>query len=120
MIEAISENENIFNNTDRFGGVSGLLKVDGDPVIISSQPIIYSDEELPIIGNLVCGRYIDSIEIAKLCEYSYQNIRIIDYENSPMGLHEGVNIVRQEQDTISGLIILKDINNDPVFVLEEY
>ena len=118
MIESISSNQILLDHSESISGVSGLIGLNDAPVMISSHPIIYSDEELPIIGTLVCGRYVDSIEMTKVCDYSYQNLKIIGYDETPIELEEGVNIWRQTPQTISGLVALSDINGNPFLVLE--
>ena len=99
-------------------GVSGLLNNNGVPMIVSSHPISFSDEEYQIIGTLITGRYIDSVEMMKLCDYSYQNLKFIYFEDSPGELGEGVTVWRQDEDTISGLVAVNDINGEPFLILE--
>lgn len=118
LFEEISGNQVLMDHSESKAGVSGLMSLGEAPVMISSHPIVYSDEELPVIGTLICGRYINSIELNKLCDYSYQNLKFIDYQETPIELEEGVNIWRQTPQTISGLIALSDINGNPFLVLE--
>ena len=118
LIEAITENRILLDHSESQSGISGLISLADTPVMISSHPIVYSDEELTIIGTLICGRYVNSIEMAKLCSYSYQNLKIIDYDETPIDLQEGVNVWRQTPDIISGLLAINDINGNPLLVLE--
>ena len=118
LIEAITSHQILLDHTESQSGISGLISLADVPVMISSHPIVYSDEELPIIGTLICGRYVDSIEITKLCAYSYQNLKIMGYDESPIELEEGVNVWRQTPEIISGLLSINDINGNPFLVLE--
>ncbi len=118
LLQMIFENDILFNHHVGSSGISGLININEVPVMISSHPISYSEEEHQIFGTLVCGRYIDSVEVAKLCDYSYQNLKIIDYDNFFVELGEDVTVWRQNQQIISGLVTLNDINDNPIFIFE--
>ncbi len=118
VLDAIYENDALFDHQDRNSEVSGLIKSDKGSVIISSHPITYSDEDFAIIGTLICGRYVDLIELAKICDYSYQNIQVFDFMDSPIEMDDGINVWRKDEDNVSGLVALDDINGDPFLILE--
>ncbi len=98
-------------------GTSGLIMVNGRPTMIAAHKITYSDEDLPPIGSLICGRYIDAVEVARLSDYSYQDLTIMSIDNAPISLEEGVNIWRRDRGSIAGLAALKDIEGTPILVL---
>jgi signal transduction histidine kinase len=116
--DAIAANPELFNLTDRKSEVSGLINSEAGPLMISSHPITYSDEDYGIIGTMICGRYLDTIELAKLRDYSYQNLNLIGYNDTPIPLSDGINVWRQNDETISGLTTIKDINGKPILALE--
>lgn len=98
-------------------GASGLIMVNGRPTMIAAHKITYSDEDLPPIGSLICGRYIDAVEVARLSNYSYQDLTIMRIDKAPIPLEEGVNIWRRGRGSIAGLAALKDIEGTPILVL---
>jgi len=118
LIEDILDFQILLDHSESRRGVSGLICLADAPVMISSHPITFSDEDMPIIGTLICGRYVNSIEMTKLCAYSYQNLKIIGYDEVPFELEEEVNVWRQTPEIISGLIALNDINDNPFLILE--
>ncbi len=97
--------------------VSGLVDLNSTPAMIVAQKITYSDEDSPSIGTVICGRYIDEIEIVKLCEYSYQNLDFAAYASSPVVPVDCINVMRINRDTISGIAPINDINGEPYLVL---
>lgn len=118
LLSTIFDQDVLIDHQIGSSGVSGLLNHNGTPVIVSSHPISYSDEEFQIIGTLITGRYIDSVEMMKLCDYSYQDLNLMYFDESPSELGEGVTVWRQDEDTISGLVAVNDINGEPFLILE--
>jgi signal transduction histidine kinase len=112
-IETVQEYERLYSEST----VSGIVEVNDTPTMIAAHKITYSDDELPIMGTLVCGRYIDEFEIAKLCDYSYQDLHLLEYDSSPIDPSTGINVWRQGEDTITGIAPVKDINDEPYLVL---
>ncbi len=118
IFDAIKANPILLNHSDRNSEVSGLLDSELSPMIVSSHPITYSDESLDVIGTLICGRFVDLLELAKICDYSYQDIQILELADSPIALTDRINVWRQSETMISGLVTLDDINKEPFLILE--
>ena len=98
--------------------VSGFLDLNNTPAMIAAHKITYSDEELPPIGTIICGRYIDEIELAKLCEYSYQDLELCEYKSGTAEQVSGINVEKVDKETIIGTTTINNINNEPYLVLQ--
>ncbi|RLI03113.1 hypothetical protein DRO31_02570 [Candidatus Bathyarchaeota archaeon] len=97
--------------------VSGIIELNKVPTMIATHEITYSDDELPPVGTLICGRYIDAIEVAKLCDYSYQDLRFIEYTDSPIDSSDDISIWRKDENTIIGIKSIYDINGEPYLAM---
>jgi signal transduction histidine kinase len=128
MREAIEKHGVLKEHTETDGGVSGLLMTHDGPILLSSRPIITTEESGPIIGVLICGRYLDFLEIEKLKGSTLLSLEVIDINDvDSFGLHESVSlalngskvsIARQGYDAIIGYSVLYDIFGEPVLVLK--
>ena len=97
--------------------VSGIIELNDIPTMIAAHEITYSDEDLLPVGTLICGRYIDAIEVAKLCDYSYQDLRFIEYTDSPIDSSDDISIWRKDENTIIGIKSISDINGEPYLAM---
>jgi signal transduction histidine kinase len=128
MREAIEQHGVLKDHTETDGGVSGLLMTLDGPILLSSRPVITTEESGPIIGALICGRYLDFLEIEKLKGSTFLSLEVKDINDvDSFGLHESaslalngsqVSIARQGYDTIIGYSVLYDIFEEPVLVLK--
>jgi len=127
--------EHIYLNkllTDHQGSdskVHGILQIPEGLLLINSRPITASQEEAPIEGTLVIGRYLDSSEIEKMREYAGISLEIVDiYEaeekiDFQSALREisddnQIAIIRLHKNLIAGYSTINDIYGDPVLVLK--
>jgi signal transduction histidine kinase len=56
--------------------VTGVLSLPNAPMLVSSRPIITSQEQGPVRGALIFGRYLDSREIDQLAAITQLNLTI--------------------------------------------
>lgn len=112
-IDLILRYENIFSEHQ----ISGIIELNDVPTIIAAHEITYSDDDLPPVGTLICGRYIDEIEVAKLCDYSYQDLRFIKYTDSPIESSDDISVWRKDGKTIIGIATIPDINGEPLLAM---
>ncbi|MCW4014292.1 MAG: ATP-binding protein [Candidatus Bathyarchaeota archaeon] len=96
---------------------SGIIEINNIPTMIAAHKITYSDDDLPPVGTLICGRYIDAIEVAKLCDYSYQDLSFVKYTDSPVEPGDNIRIFRQDDENIIGIASIPDINGEPYLVM---
>ena len=107
---------------------SGFLLFDEGPMLLSSQPILRSDDTGPSRGTLVFGRYFDARQISNISHWLGYPIDIIAVSDARMNidtqsvlahLSDGNSVfVQQISDQhVSGYSLIKDINNSPALVL---
>lgn len=126
--EAIEQHGVLKDHTETDNGVSGILMTLDGPILLSTRPIITTEESGPIIGTLICGRYLDFLEVEKLKESTFLSLEIIDVNDDKLpGSHESgflalngsqILIERQDYDTIIGYSVLYDIFEEPILVLK--
>ncbi len=126
--EAIEQNSILKNHTGTNSVVSGILTTQDGPVILSSRPIITTEKSGPIIGTLICGRYLDLLEVEAIKGSTFLSLEIVDindhealgsFGSGSMALNgTQINIERRGYDTILGYSMLYDIFDEPVLVLK--
>jgi sensor domain CHASE-containing protein len=62
--------------------VMGLINLRDGPAIISSQPILTSDNRGPIAGTFIVGRWLDGQELDQLGEVTHLDLNIIPLGSS--------------------------------------
>jgi len=108
--------------------VSGILATRDGPVVLSSRPIITTEKSGPIIGTLICGRFLDVLEVEAIKGSTFLSLEILDI-NDEEALGSSVsgskvlngtqiNIERRGYDAILGYSVIHDIFDDPVLVLK--
>ena len=109
-------------------GTSGIIILDEAPMLISSKPILTSDDQGPSRGTLIFGRYLDSTEIKRLSQMIFFPLtiqRIDDIRTHPAfqdalpSLQEGAPIFVQPLSSqhIAGYALIKDIFGKPALVM---
>lgn len=109
--------------------VHGILQIPEGLLLINSRPITASQEEAPIEGTLVIGRYLDSSEIEKVREYAGISLEIvdiyeaeekIDFQSALQEISDDnkIAIIRLHKNLIAGYSTVNDIYGDPILVLK--
>ncbi|HML05717.1 MAG TPA: CHASE4 domain-containing protein, partial [Methanobacterium sp.] len=108
-------------------GVSGIILLPEGPALISSHPILTTDEKGPSRGALIFGRMLDESEIQNIAIKTQQNITISnlngsitpDFQNALRSINESnpyyVNPLNQSY--IAGYEVINDIYGKPAFIL---
>ncbi len=123
-------NQNLwkFNATDQVK--TGIILLDGQPVLVAISPILKSSLEGPIMGGMLFGRFIDGQEKQRLTEIMGVNFSlntIDDYKLQEGGseivgsLNENpqtVLIKRFSGDVISGFTLVDDIDGNSSLILQ--
>lgn len=126
--EHVSTSSLLLQHDTLQSSLKGIILLPNGPMLVASRPILTSDEQGPIRGTLVMGRYLDQAEVAELAALTHTSITIsrLGEIEAPPGLH-AVNlsvpekppaIVRPlDDDTIAGYAAIKDIYGKPAVVL---
>ncbi|MBN2334451.1 hypothetical protein JXL21_02750 [Candidatus Bathyarchaeota archaeon] len=128
VAELIRQNPVLRKHLSADSGVSGLVATVEGPLMLSSRPILTSDEKGPVMGTFVCGRYLDAIEIEKLKESTYLTLEIRGVEDlrgvdiadilSKTSAEDKVAIDRSSGERISGYSVLEDVFGEPILVMK--
>ncbi len=108
---------------------SGFILLDEGPMLISSQPILRSDDTGPSRGALIFGRYLDARQVDRIANVLGHPIDIIpitevqlhpDVQRAMVYLSKGESIFVHPMNYqyTSGYALIKDIYNRPVLVLK--
>jgi len=122
-------NNILFHHEDIESSVAGIILLPDGPMIIVSRPILKSNDEGPVKGALIMGRYLGSEEIESLSEITHLSVTLhyIGEENFPddfiraishLSKNTPVYIEPLSEDSIAGYGLLTDIYGNPVIVLK--
>ena len=109
--------------------VVGLLGSPEGPFMVASRPILTSEKKGPIVGTLICGRFIDTLEVERLKQVTFLSLKLHDvdtlHEGSNLGsiltqLTDGAPIVveRPSYESISGYKVVNTMFGEPAMILE--
>ena len=106
--------------------VKALLLLPEGPLLVASQPILPSDEEGPIRGTLVFGRYLDATEIKRLADLTHLSLSLQVYgkQSSPdfntafslLSADKPVLVRSLSEESIAGYSLLRDIYGKPILI----
>ncbi len=119
LLEYISNHEFLIYHRDTNSSVAGLISFDKKIAMISSRPILNSNDEGPIRGALIMVRYV-SEEIDRFSDLLRLSFSIssINDANISHAVDNGTRIRAINDDIVMGLTVLRDINGKPVAVLK--
>lgn len=109
-------------------GASGIILLDEGPILIASRPVLTSEDEGPMRGWLLMGRYFDTSEVERLAETTLLSLSVHDYGDPQIPTHllavqslssaqERIVARPTSAESISGYALLRDIYGDPALVL---
>ena len=108
--------------------VRGLLMLSEGPLLIVSQPIVHSNGQGPIAGTIICGRYLDHNEVARIGKLTLQNVRLYPWGASELkddikaallqGRDSNVRLaLPRDERTIDGYSLETDIYGQPAVAI---
>ena len=126
--EHLAANDPLVTRPNIESGIRGIVLLTEGPMLVASQPILTSEDEGPIRGTLIVGRYLDAAEIERLAEQTQLYLIIhrltdpqiaADFQAARSSLSEEVPIFIQPLDkqSVAGYTILKDIYSKPSLLL---
>jgi methyl-accepting chemotaxis protein len=126
---AILKNSNLLNQSDIESSSCGLLDLEGVPLLFASRPILTSNDEGPVAGTVLMGRYLNDAMINTLAETVHLPLTISDINSQ--GLSSDLAAAKErlatnpedfiairDSNTIAGYSIVSDINGNPISVLK--
>jgi signal transduction histidine kinase len=129
LIELLSATDFLWYHPDTESSLTGFVPLQEAPLLIASKPILTSQNEGPIRGALIMGRYLNSEEIKNLEKITYLPVFItpfnesetqIDFQSlysSPPFEDTPIFTRQLNADTISGYALIKDVYGKLSFML---
>jgi signal transduction histidine kinase len=124
----LTQHNNLFQFKDITQGNIDLLKIDGRPMVITSRPILTSNQEGPSRGTLIMGRWLDQSAVEHLSALTQLKLSLIDASDSAvvdsvfrsqlsLDIPEKASILFVSENQIDANILLTDSNDLPVAIL---
>ena len=124
----LSPDDLLLTHADTESSVTGVILLPESPMMVASCPILTSEDEGPIRGTLIIGRYLDATEIARLAEATHESLTVhqfispqipSDFQAVLASLSEETpTLVRPlNEQTIAGYTMITDIYGKPGIVL---
>ncbi len=118
----------LLTHPDTESSISGIILLPEGPMLITSRPILTSEDEGPLRGTLVMGRYLDATEMGRLAEatglsltlHQFSDPRIpADFQAVRSSLSEETPIIVRplNEQSIAGYTLMQDIYRKPSLVL---
>ena len=126
--EHLSPDNLLLRHPDIESSIVGILPLSEGPMLIASRPVITSEDEGPIRGTLIMGRYLDAVEIKRLAEITHLSLTVCEVDDLPMprDFQVAVSSLSKEKEilvqslsdeSIAGYVLLEDIYGKPSLVL---
>ncbi len=128
LLSYLTPGDPLVSHSDPESIVSGIILLPEDPMLIVSSPILTSEEEGPIRGALIFGRYLDSSEIERLAELTSLSLTMKRYDYSPVpddfqtvvsSLSEEIPVLVRplDEQSIAGYALIRDVYDKPILLL---
>ncbi len=126
LIKHLEGGRLLFEQSLSKGGLSGILRLDEDLMLVSSQPILTSQRKGPARGVLIMGRYLNKHEIEILTKQVELPLSIhMQNQSSEMQLdgiafkEQADSVVRPlNNNIIAGYAPIMDIYNKPAAIMK--
>ncbi|UCC33617.1 MAG: hypothetical protein JSW53_01020, partial [Candidatus Bathyarchaeota archaeon] len=126
--ELLFAQENLWLHNEPENSTSGIIFLPEGPMIIASRPIITSENEGPVRGALIMGRYLDSEKIESLAARTHLSITLHSTDDSqlPADFREVLSLLSDEQptlvlplseDDVAGYSLVKDVKGSSVLLM---
>lgn len=125
----LQPNSPLLRHTSTTSQVSGLLLLPDTPLLISSRPILTSQDQGPIRGSFIMGRFLNAAEVKRLAGLTDLSLTFQrfdspallppDFQTARDALAGGVATFTQPltANTIAGYAPLLDIYGQPALIL---
>jgi len=126
--EHLSTNDLLLTHPDTESSITGIVLLPEYPMLVASQPILTSEDEGPIRGTLIMGRYLDAAKIERLAKETHLSLTIYpftaphippDFQAARSSLSEETPILSRplDEQSIAGYALLKDVYGEPSLML---
>ncbi len=124
--------DTLLRHPDTESSITGIVLLPEGPMLVASRPILTSEEEGPLRGTMIMGRYLDSTEVERLAEITHVSLtlRRFDDEQMPPDFQAAlaalspsfpqeasVFVQALSAETVAGYALLQDTYGEPSLVL---
>jgi len=124
----LADHDFLVAHRDTESSYAGTIILPEGPMIISSQPILTSEDAGPIRGTLIMGRYLDAAKVNELAEITLLSISIQAFNDprvppdfstarSSLSTASPVFVQPLSEQSIAGYTLIKDIGGHPALIL---
>ncbi|MBU2535554.1 MAG: HAMP domain-containing protein [Chloroflexi bacterium] len=124
----LAENDFLVTHQDTESSYTGTIVLPEGPMMISSHPILTSEDEGPIRGTLIMGRYLDAARINELAEITLLSITIHKFNDpqappdfsaarTSISAASPVFVQPLSEQSIAGYTLIGDISGRPALML---
>ncbi|MCK4450241.1 MAG: GAF domain-containing protein, partial [Anaerolineae bacterium] len=122
----------LLRHPDTESSITGIVLLPEGPLLVASRPILTSEEEGPLRGTMIMGRYLDSTEVERLAEITHVSlsVRQSDDEQMPPDFQAAraalspsfpqeasVFVQPLSAESVAGYALLNDIYGEPSLML---
>ncbi len=122
----------LLRHPDTESSIAGIVLLPEGPLLVASRPILTSEEEGPLRGTMIMGRYLDSAEVERLAEITHVSlsVRRSDDEQMPPDFQAAraaispsfpqeasVFVQPLSAESVAGYALLNDIYGEPNLML---
>jgi signal transduction histidine kinase len=127
VIEEVSTHELLWCYNSSGSGVSGIVLLPDNPVLIASEPILTSQHQGPVRGALITGRFLDSAEMDRLAQLTHLSLtmQVINDSSMPSDFQAALPHLSSSQavfvqplnaNFVAGYVSLEDVYGKPVII----
>ncbi len=129
LLEEIAPSDSLFMHNDANSRKTGVIVVNGTPILLASRPILKSDYTGPIGGALIVGKRLDSMELKRLSENLQLSLDVQIITNGAItsddrkaralfSTGDSISVEPGGRDVISGRASFTNIRGNPAFLLK--
>ena len=121
------KNNGLMLDTSKNKSLSGIIIINGIPMIVVSNPVLKSNGEGPSHGTLIMGKFLNQGMLSSLSNSGTVSIQPVNAEGAPSDFLDAMShlsngtpvyVTNLSQESIAGYSILKGVNNSSDIVLK--
>ncbi|MEL7669512.1 CHASE4 domain-containing protein [Methanobacterium sp.] len=121
------KNSGLMLNTNNNKSLSGIIIINGIPMIVVSNPVLKSNGEGPSHGTLIMGRFLNQDMLSSLSNSGLVSVQPVNDTDAPSDFLNAMSHLSNEtpvyvtnlsHDSIAGYSLLKGVNGSSDLVLK--
>ena len=121
------KNNGLMLNTSNNKSLSGIILINGIPMIVVSNPVLKSNGEGPSHGTLIMGRFLNQDMLSSLSNSGLVSVQPVNDTDAPSDFLNAMSHLSNEtpvyvtnlsHDSVAGYSVLKGVNGSSDLVLK--